>query len=108
MPGGHHGRRGRHGEHLLVDPGRERQQIEDGLKELEHVGVVLVRRLLREASTLVESPNVHVKRLVVPAIQVHAARAREHVPVGGGGRRSEHWHAGGQPGHVSMYPNKMR
>lgn len=26
----------------------------------------------------------------------------------GGGRRGEHWHAGGQPGHVSMYPNKMR
>ena len=107
MPGGHHGRRGRHGEHLLVDPGRERQQIEDGLKELEHVGVVLVRRLLCEASALVESPNVHVKRLVVPAIQVHAARAREHVPVGEG-RRGDHLHAGGQPGHVSMYPNKMR
>ena len=51
------------------------------LKEREDVGVVLGAHLRREAAALVEAAAVHVEGLVVAAVDVHAARACEHVPV---------------------------
>ena len=51
------------------------------LKEREDVGVVLGAHLRREAAALVEAADVHVEGLVVAAVDVHATRACEHVPV---------------------------
>ena len=65
-------------EDALGDDGGEGQQLEELLEHHKHRRVVLARNLLVEAAANLRRAAVHLKVLVVAAVDAHAVRVEQH------------------------------